>query len=70
MITYENGTYFVQCDNCEHQQTTRATAIKMEQFKDMAQSWGWAFDTERGDLCRKCSKAWRLGTLDTATGAS
>jgi hypothetical protein len=64
MLTYSEGTYLIQCDRCDQQQTTRATAIVVEQFKTMAKSWGWSFDTEHGDLCRACSKDWRLGRLD------
>lgn len=64
MLTYQEGTYHVQCDHCRHEQTTRATAIVMDQFKSMAKSWGWSFATEHGDLCRACTKAWRLGKLD------
>ena len=64
MISYEQGTYYVKCDRCQHQQTTRATAIVMKQFKGMAKNWGWSFDTEYGDLCRACTKEWRLGRLD------
>jgi hypothetical protein len=64
MLTYSEGTYLIHCDRCDHRQTTRATAIVREQFKTMAKSWGWSFDTEHGDLCRACTKDWRLGRLD------
>ncbi len=63
MLTYENKTYLVRCDHCERLQSTKATAVTMEQFKMLAQSWGWAFDTEHGDLCKKCARAWRAGQL-------
>jgi hypothetical protein len=64
VITHGQGTYYIECDRCHHQQTTRATAIVMAQFRTMAKGWGWSFDTEHGDLCRACSKEWRLGRLD------
>lgn len=64
MISCDQGTYHIECDRCKLQQTTRATAIVMDQFKMMAKNWGWSFDTEHGDLCRACTKEWRLGRLD------
>jgi hypothetical protein len=65
MITSENGTYLLRCDCCGQEHSTKATAVTMEQFKRLIGSWGWAFDTEHGDLCKLCAKAWRAGKLET-----
>lgn len=63
MIRNDQGAYYLECDLCHYHQATRATAFTMEQFKGMARGWGWSFDTEHGDLCRACTKEWRLGRL-------
>ena len=64
MISNDQGTYYIECDRCHYHQTIQASAFTMEQFRNVARSWGWSFDTEHGDLCRGCTKEWRLGRLD------
>ncbi len=65
MIELANNVYTVQCDHCHFQQTVQASAYRLEHLKTMLQSFGWALDTDRGDLCRKCATAWKSGRLDS-----
>ena len=65
MITSEGSTYVFRCDHCNQEHSTGASAVTMEQIKRLIGSWGWAFDTEHGDLCKLCAKAWRVGKLET-----
>lgn len=68
MIKNENGTFYLHCDHCQAEHSTRATAFTETKFKQLAESWGWAFDTEHGDLCKKCAKVWKKGQLLPAKG--
>ncbi len=63
MLKNENGTYHLRCDHCQSEYSTQATAYTETKFKQLAAGWGWAFDTEHGDLCKKCAKAWKKGQL-------
>ncbi|MBN1937278.1 MAG: hypothetical protein JW934_21645 [Anaerolineae bacterium] len=66
MIKNEDGVYYLRCDRCQSEHSTRATAFTEAKFKELASSWGWAFGTEHGDLCKKCAKAWKKGQLTQA----
>ena len=63
-LTNENRTYTMQCDHCGQSNTIKATAYAEEAFKKLISGYGWAFDTEHGDLCNQCAKDWRAGKLD------
>jgi hypothetical protein len=57
-------TMMLICDNCD-QKDFVLTAKTVEQARRVAEgAFGWAMDTEHGDLCPRCATLWRRGGFD------
>ena len=52
----KHGFYLLECDQCKRKETINATGKTEQQAKAVATRWGWAFDTEHGDLCKRCAR--------------
>jgi uncharacterized protein with PIN domain len=54
--------YLLECDRCGYR-TTITTARTEERVREIAARWGWVFETEQDDLCRRCAGMRRHGVL-------
>ena len=64
VFTYQETrhAHALQCDRCGAQDFI-TTAKDERRARDIAERWGWALETPRGDLCPRCTGLWKAGML-------